>query len=169
MIHRNAGAGIANIDAQLCGAAAATHHDTAARRVAHCVAHQIEQDAFKQDRIAAHPRAAWHDAQAQALFVRRFGERRFDTVEQSLHGKLGRICLQDAGLKLGHVEQRLEQLVHRRHGRVDARDQPFALRRLVFRLLKDNKDDRPSEQITHLHAAASAEQPSEAEEIGMRR
>jgi len=70
LILRNAGAGIANIDAQLPSAEPATHHYTAARRVAHRVAHQIEQDAFKQDRIAAHPRAAWHDAQAEALLVR---------------------------------------------------------------------------------------------------
>src|SRR6516225_10891033 len=70
LILRNAGAGIANIDAQLRSAAAATHHDTAARRVAHRVAHQIEQDAFKQDRIAAQPRAAWHHTQAEALLVR---------------------------------------------------------------------------------------------------
>src|SRR5215813_7527927 len=74
LILRNAGAGIANIDAQLRGAAAATHHDTAARRVAHRVAHQIEQDAFKQDRIAAPPRAAWPDAQAKTLLVRELGE-----------------------------------------------------------------------------------------------
>src|SRR6185369_7927133 len=70
LILRNADAGIANIEAQLHCAAAATHHDTAARRVAHRVAHQVEQDAFKQDRIAAHPRAAWHDAQAEALLIR---------------------------------------------------------------------------------------------------
>src|SRR4249920_2097989 len=70
LILRNAVAGIANIDSQLRSAAATAHHDTAARRVAHRVAHQIEQDAFKQDRIAAHPRAAWHDAQAEALLVR---------------------------------------------------------------------------------------------------
>ena len=91
LILRNAGAGIANIDAQLCGAAAATHHYTAARRIAHRVGHQIEQDAFKQDRIAAHPRAAWHDAQAETFLVREFGERRFDAVKQPLHGKLDRI------------------------------------------------------------------------------
>src|SRR4249920_1256162 len=59
LILRNAGAGIANIDAQLRSAEPATHHYTAVRRVAHRVAHQIEQDAFKQDWIAAHPRATW--------------------------------------------------------------------------------------------------------------
>jgi hypothetical protein len=108
LILRNAGAGIANIDAQLRNAEPATHHDTAARRVAHCVAHQIEQDAFKQDRIAAHPRAAWHDAQAEALLVCQCGERRFDAVEQPLHGQIDRICLQDACLELGHVEEGLK-------------------------------------------------------------
>jgi len=70
LILRNAGAGIANIDAQLRNAEPATHHYTAARRVAHGVAQQIEQDAFEQDGIAAHPRATWHDAQPKALLVR---------------------------------------------------------------------------------------------------
>src|SRR6516225_4947359 len=91
LILRNAGAGIANVDAQLRGAAATTHHDTAAKRVAHRVAHQIEQDAFKQDRIAAHPRPAWHDAQAESLLVRQGGECRFDAIEQPLHGQVSRI------------------------------------------------------------------------------
>ena len=128
----NAGAGIADVDAQLIAAAAAADHDAALFRVAHGVGDKVEQDALQQDRVARHPGVARDNAQAEPLLARRVGEGGLDAIEQPGERELGEVGLEDAGLELGHVEQRLEQVVHRSDRGVDAADQAAALGRVRF-------------------------------------
>src|SRR5262249_51816395 len=127
---RNAGPGIADIDAQLRPAVAATDHHPAALRVAHRIGYEIKHDALEQDGISQYPGCARYREQSQPLLARCFGEGVFDEAKQVFNGKRCGIWLEDSGLKLGHIEQRLEHLVHRAHRLVDARYQPIALRRV---------------------------------------
>jgi len=57
LIFRNADTGIAHLDAQPISRAPAAQHDPAGARIADRVGNKIEQNALKQDRVAAHPRA----------------------------------------------------------------------------------------------------------------
>ena len=58
LVCRNAGPGIADIDAQLRPAVAAADHHAAALRVAHRIGHEIEHNALEQDGIARYPGVA---------------------------------------------------------------------------------------------------------------
>src|SRR5262249_60200795 len=79
---RNAGAGIADIDAQLRPAVAATDHHPAAFGVAHRIGHEIKHNALEQDGIARYPGFARDHAQSQPLLARRIGDGGFDALEQ---------------------------------------------------------------------------------------
>ena len=57
-----------------------------------------------------------------------------DALQQPCDRKLGRVGLEDAGLQLGHVEKRLEQLVHGANRRIDTGDEPAALGRVRLTL-----------------------------------
>src|SRR5262249_48201644 len=75
---RKAGPGIADLDAQLRPAVAATDHHPAALRVAHRIGYEIKRDALEQDGIARYPGFARDHAQSQPLLARRIGEGGFD-------------------------------------------------------------------------------------------
>ncbi len=130
LILRNAGSAIPYVDAQPIAAVAAADHNTAVRRVPHRVGYQVQHDSFEQNEIAAHPGAARYHPQAQPLLTRGLGKRRFYPLEQTLDGKLGQIRLEHACVEPGHIQERLEQLVHRAHGGVDPRDEPAPFRRI---------------------------------------
>ena len=106
--------------------APAADHDPASRRVAHGVGDEVEQDLLEQDGIAADPRAACNHAQVQAFVARGLGECRADAVQNSADGKFGDAGAHRAGIELGDVEQRVEQLVHVGDGSVDAHGETVA-------------------------------------------
>ena len=127
LILRNAGSAIPNVYAQPNAAAAAADHNSALRSVPHRVGYEVQHDSFEQNEIAAHPGTARCDPQAQPLLTRRLRKRRFNPLEQTLDRKLGQVRLKHACVQPRHVQERLEQLIHRAHGGVDPRDEltPF--------------------------------------------
>src|SRR5215472_9161744 len=115
----NAHAAIPNIYAQPTAAATAANHDTAARSVAHGVGYQVERDPFQQYEIAAHTGAIWDHAQAEPLLPRSLRKRCFHALEQALDGKLSQVRREHACIELGHIEERVEQIVYGTDGGVD--------------------------------------------------
>ena len=121
---RDADAGVRHLDSQPIAAAAGTDHDAAALRIAHRVGNQIEQDALQQEAIAAHPGGAGQDAQTQRFRAGIGGEHILQLAQQRIDRKRGDVGLDGAGIELGDVEQRVEQLVHRGDRRADPGDDP---------------------------------------------
>ena len=74
LVRRNPDSRIPHLDPQLRAAPPAADHDPPARRIAHRVGHQVEQDSLEQNEVRAHPSAARDHLQRQFLFPRRFGK-----------------------------------------------------------------------------------------------
>src|ERR1044072_2893939 len=75
---RNAWPAVEHVDAHPAAASPAPDQHPASGGVAHCIGHQVEQDAFEQNEVAANPGAARHNAKGQLLFVSRICECRLD-------------------------------------------------------------------------------------------
>src|SRR5215510_7881228 len=122
LIVRNADTRVPYLDAQETRAVSTADDHAALSGVAYCVGHEIEQDALKQDEIAADPRAAGDDAQPQRLFARCRHERHLDALEQMINRKIRDAGSKHAGVELGDVQERVEQLVHCGHCSIHALD-----------------------------------------------
>src|ERR1700686_3648483 len=113
LIFRDADAAVPHLDAERVAAATATDHDASADGVANRVGYQIEENAFEEDEIAADEGSARNRPQPQALFSCRRRECHFDTLEQVVNRELRNAGRDYAGVELGNIQERTEQLVHR--------------------------------------------------------
>src|SRR6516164_3064932 len=127
LILRNPRSGIPNLDTQVDTPLAATDDHAATAGVAYGIRNQIENDALQQDEVAAYPGAAGNDPQRQPFFPRGSCEGRIDSVEQFRNRKFSYARSEHAGVELGDVQERVEQLVHCGKCRIDASDNPPAL------------------------------------------
>src|SRR5205085_11275833 len=82
----NPAAGVPHLDSHRLAAVAAANNQATVRGVAHRIGHQVEQDAFEQDKVAAHPGIARDDSQRQALFPGGAREGGLDSLEPFRQG-----------------------------------------------------------------------------------
>src|SRR5262245_37876211 len=68
LVLRNSRTAIPDFDADLLAAVPTSDHHAARGRVTHRIGHQVQDDPFEQDRIAADPGAARYHAERQSLF-----------------------------------------------------------------------------------------------------
>jgi hypothetical protein len=91
---------IQHFDVQTTVTMAAADDDIAALSVAHSVGHQIEQNSFQEDQVAADPGATRHHPQAQSLFARGHRECRLDPFEEAIDWKFRDAGSEHAGVEL---------------------------------------------------------------------
>src|SRR5262245_55845746 len=99
LILGDAHAAVADVEAQLSSVAPATNDDAPLVCIANGVGNQVEQDALKQDDVAADPGPARNSPQTQALLARGHGEGRLDPAKQVIDREL-----QDAGDEHAGIE-----------------------------------------------------------------
>src|SRR5262249_32641255 len=106
---RNSGAAVPYLDVQPAAATTAADDNPSARRVAHRVGHDIEQDAFQQNNVAPYPGAARHHSQSQALLMCSARKRRLEPLQQMADRKLREAGDEHTGIELGNVQKCIEQ------------------------------------------------------------
>src|SRR5262245_14642932 len=123
LILRNANPGIPDFDTQEIRAATAADDNPTLERVAQSVGHQIEEDPFEQDKVAADPGRVGYDPQAQPSLSRHCRKRHPDPLQQLSDREFRNGWCKNASVELGNIQQRIEQLVHRPGGNIDLLDE----------------------------------------------
>src|SRR5436190_1338973 len=83
-------------------------------RIANRVGRQVQHDSFEQDEVTVDPCIAGHDPQPKRFLARGVRESRLQPGEKIIDGKSGEVRLENVGVELRDIQQRVEQLVHRR-------------------------------------------------------
>src|SRR5215467_8799318 len=125
LILRNANSGVPHFDAQEVRPAPTADHHATLGRVAQSVGDQIEQDPFEQDEIGTDPSVIGYDPQPQLFLSRRRRKCRPDSLQQLIDWEFRDGRCKDAGVELGNVQERIEQIVHRSRGNVDLLDETY--------------------------------------------
>ena len=113
LVLRNAAAGVGDVDADGVAAMPGADQHAAGAGVAQSVGQDILQDAAQQRAVGAHEDIDWAEFQRQALLLR-FGKKvRAQRGKQRLQADVADFGLHHAGVELGDVEQRAQQVFHR--------------------------------------------------------
>ena len=137
---RNSFTGIPDLDHQYLAAATATHQDAAATGVAQGIADQIEQNAFDDLFVAAHPEPRRPQLQPQSLLCRRQRKILTQAIQHLGQGEAADARHHIAAVEARNVEDRIEQVLQGVHCRLDVRNQ-FGL--LSCRLgLRQGRDEK---------------------------
>ena len=134
---------------------AATDDDPAAPRIAHGVRDEIRHDALEQQRVAVDPHPARNNTEPEPLLPGGLHELVFHPAEQALHGKVGAFGRYGARVKARDVEQRIEQVADRRHGSIDAVDEPALLGQQRFAAQLRNEESKRVHRLAQIVARGS--------------
>ncbi len=124
LILGNADTAVPDFDSQHARTAAAPDHYSACLRITNGIRHEVKQDALEQNEIAADPGAVRDHPQSQIVFSCRSRERHLDPLEQLIDREFRDAWHKHAGIKPGHVQKLVEQLIHGGNGCIDPRNDP---------------------------------------------
>ena len=116
-----------HLDAQLIATFAAADQHAAAARIAQRVLNQVENDLLQQDEVTAHPSVARQRPEREFFLPRSAGKSSLGMRQQLRDREHRDVDSGRAGIELGDIKQRAEQLVHRGERFFDAADNLTAL------------------------------------------